>query len=56
MKLIGMSRYFIRSLTEFYFIVPTEAKQHTEHVIVSNATTIESTIAKAVNTLKNLTS
>lgn len=30
----------------------TEARKHTDHVIVSNATTIESTIAKAVNTLK----
>lgn len=30
----------------------TEAQKHTNHVIVSNATTIESTIAKAVNTLK----
>ena len=30
----------------------TEAKKHTKHVIVSNATTIESTIAKAINTLK----
>lgn len=31
----------------------TEARKHTSKVIVSNATTIESTIAKAVNTLKN---
>lgn len=30
----------------------TEARKHTNQVIVSNATTIESTIAKAVNTLK----
>ena len=32
----------------------TEARKHTNQVIVSNATTIESTIAKAVNTLKKL--
>lgn len=31
----------------------TEARKYTSKVIVSNATTIESTIAKAVNTLKN---
>lgn len=30
----------------------SEAKKHTRNVIISNATTIESTIAKAVNTLK----
>ncbi|GGG13292.1 hypothetical protein GCM10011344_12450 [Dokdonia pacifica] len=34
----------------------TEARKYTDQVIVSNATTIESTIAKAVNTLKKLTS
>ena len=33
----------------------TEARKYTDQVIVSNATSIESTIAKAVNTLKKLT-
>ncbi|MFC4633646.1 uroporphyrinogen-III synthase [Dokdonia ponticola] len=32
----------------------TEARKYTNQVIVSNATTIESTIAKAINTLKNI--
>ncbi len=46
--LVGV-RYFCIGET-----TATEARKYTNQVIVSNATTIESTIAKAVNTLKKL--